>query len=1222
MNKEKLVFLVDTGAEVSLISSSTPGLVVNDSDVSPVSVTCQPIAIRGEAEVALELGGLQCQWKFLVVDDLRESVLGADFIESHHKSSWGIRDGSLWLDDWKVPLADRPKCRNVLVENYSPVVARCTLELPARHQILIPMKTKDGDSRTGLFESTRAPGGVLMSKTVVVGDKEGGFWVKAVNLSDENVMLFKNQKVGILSDIDDCSEPLDIGSKTDCPTVSCISDDLQKVSLEELGIDLSDSDLSDIQKKQSENLLLSYADVFSKGKRDIGKCSAGVQHRIPLKAEATPIKQQLRRVPFAYQEGVKSDLKAMLEDGIIEKSNSEWASPLVIVRKPSGDLRICVDYRKLNEATRVTSYPLPNMTETLDRLADAKYFTTIDMVSGYHQIEVAPEDRHKTAFVSPFGLFQYCRLPFGLAGAPGTFQAVIEDMLQVLDAEDVMAYLDDVICFHSSFEEHLKGVERLLLAIRKSGFKLSGKKCQFAKRSVKFLGHVIDEDGVRPQPEKLDIIRDWKPPQDEADLRRFLGVCTFWRRFVKDFARIAVPLHDLLNKSEFVWTPQCDSAFRHLREILCSSVTLKLPDRHQRFIVSCDASDRAVGFVLEQKDASGGRRPVAFGGRKLNKAECNYSTTEKECLAVIDALKAYRPYLLGREFDLFTDHESLKWLLTRTKEHSGRLWRWVDKFREFQCVVHHIAGSKNTVADALSRVQGVKTDEQEAWSLDFVRRQQDSCPTLSQVKSLLVTKEVCPEDVKDTELRFYIKEMPNLSVGEDGILRHRSTENPGAWQIVIPRNLTSRVLQMMHDDLGHFGTVKTTVRVKEKFFWQTMSLEIEEWCKNCLPCQGRRNPVPTRRAPLQPIATCRPGELVTMDIVEYPLSSQGFRYCLVMVDHFTKWLELYPLRNQKSETIAKKVFDCWIPRHGAPEQIHHDQGKNLTAKMIQEICSFFEIWNTQTTPFHPQSDGASERSIRTVNGMLAKIVQEDQRNWDLYVPSTCLAYNTSVHSSTGFTPCFLEFGREFRLPSDLHEPHTCSTQSGLHSDYAVQLKTRLTQALKTARDTLKVAHSTQKAYYDRWARANTYRVGDRVMWLDKKTRRGRCMKLNRPWTGPWTVVKRLSEVVYRIKYCGTAGRYPGVKRRVVHFNQLKPYHGTNVQDQGNVGREQESSPIRMGDGSGVFVLEDDVFPTVDAGSSSEDPVTVVRPLQVEGQLRRSQRERRPPAWTRDFQMDT
>ena len=352
---------------------------------------------------------------------------------------------------------------------------------------------------------------------------------------------------------------------------------------------------------------------------------------------------------------------------------------------------------------------------------------------------------------------------------------------------------------------------------------------------------------------------------------------------------------------------------------------------------------------------------MAFGSRKLNKAECNYSTTEKKCLAVIEALKVYRSYLLGCEFDLFTDHEPLKWLLTRTKEHSGWLWRWVDKFREFQCKVHHIAGSKNTVSDALSRIQGVKTNVQEAWSLDLVKRQQDSCPILSKIKSLLVSKETPPEVVdenQDKDLKFFYKEMPNLSVGEDGILTHVGTENSEKGQIVIPRSLTSRVLQMMHDDLGHFGTAKTSARVRKRFFWPSMSLEVDDWCRNCLPCQKRKNPVPAKRAPLQPIVTHRPGELMKMDIVEYPLSSKGYRYCLVMVDHFTKWLELYPLRYQKSETIAKKVFDCWIPRHGAPEQIHHDQGKNLTAEMIQEICSFFEIWNTQTTPFHPQPDGA------------------------------------------------------------------------------------------------------------------------------------------------------------------------------------------------------------------------------------------------------------------------
>ena len=291
--------------------------------------------------------------------------------------------------------------------------------------------------------------------------------------------------------------------------------------------------------------------------------------------------------------------------------------------------------------------------------------------------------------------------------------------------------------------------------------------------------------------------------------------------------------------------------------------------------------------------------------------------------------------------------------------------------------------------------------------------------------------------------------------------------------------------------------------------------------------------------------------------------------------------------------------------------------------MIQEICSFFEIWNTQTTPFHPQSDGASERSIRTVNSMLAKIVTDDQRNWDLYIPSTCLAYNTSVHSSTGFTPSSLRFGRELRLPSDLLQPDSRLPLQEFHSDYATELKSRLMQAFQTASETLKVSNRTQKAYYDHWARANAYQVGDRVLWLDKKSRRGRCMKLNRPWTGPWIVIKRLSEVVYRIKYCGPTGSYSRVKRSVVHFNQLKPFVGASDKGQGWAAIETgptealRPSSTQASSDAGLIVLEDDIFP-----ERVVDPVPVQHPSQAEEPVRRSQRERRPPLWTRDYQMDT
>ncbi|CAB4004629.1 Retrovirus-related Pol poly from transposon [Paramuricea clavata] len=262
----------------------------------------------------------------------------------------------------------------------------------------------------------------------------------------------------------------------------------------------------------------------------------------------------------------------------------------------------------------------------------------------------------------------------------------------------------------------------------------------------------------------------------------------------------------------------------------------------------------------------------------------------------------------------------------------------------------------------------------------------------------------------------------------------------------------------------------------------------------------------------------------------------------VRIDHFTKWLEVFRLRNQKAETVANKVLDGWIPRHGDPKQLHHDQGKNLSAKMIEEVCNFLEVWNTRTTPFHPQSDGASGRSIRTVNNMLAKVVADDQRNWDLHVSSSCFAYNTAVHSSTGLTPSYLGFWRELRLPNDGVEPGENERRVESHTEYAQQLKNRLSKAFQTIHS----AHKTQKHFYDRWARANVYKAGDRVLWLDRKTGRGRCMKLNRPWRGPWRIIRRLGEVVYWIKYEGN--EKVSVKRRVVHHNQLKRFHDVREPD--------------------------------------------------------------------------
>ena len=305
--------------------------------------------------------------------------MGADFIESHYTTSWGIADNKLWLDDVGIPLIGIKNVGMVRDDNHSPVVAKCTVEQPARHQAVIPMRSKDKSCKSGLFEPTKTPGGVLLSKTAVEGGKDESLGVRAVNLTSHPVTLYKNQRTGIISEIEDMSEPLHLYPREETSTVSNVRTEhgFATSMLSEIGVGLSKNELNSLQSKQLEKLILSYSDISSKNKRDLGKCELGVKHHIHLKQEAVLVKQPLRRIPFGYREEVRNYLKTILNDGIIEKLSSEWASPLVLVRKPSGDLRICVDYRKLNEVTAFTSYPLPNITETLDRLTRATFFISI-----------------------------------------------------------------------------------------------------------------------------------------------------------------------------------------------------------------------------------------------------------------------------------------------------------------------------------------------------------------------------------------------------------------------------------------------------------------------------------------------------------------------------------------------------------------------------------------------------------------------------------------------------------------------------------------------------------------------------------------------------------------------------------------------------------------------------------------------------------------------------
>ena len=439
------------------------------------------------------------------------------------------------------------------------------------------------------------------------------------------------------------------------------------------------------QQEQLRQLLMEFNQVFQ---NQPGQTQLA-EHKIDT-GTARPVRLPPYRLPQAYRSDVHQELQEMLAQKIIEPSTSEWAAPIVLVKKKDGSLRLCVDYRRLNSASLTDAYPMPRIDDMIDQLGKAKFITTLDLTRGYWQVPVASSDRHKTAFITPFGLYQFTKMPFGLQGAPATFQRMMDRLIQGLQ-EFASAYLDDLVIYSDSWEDHLLHIRQVLQCLQDAGLTAKPKKCQFGIKQCSYLGHIVGNGVVQPELDKVEAVRSFAIPQTKTSIRAFLGLTGYYRRFIQDYATIALPLTDLTKKTapnQVHWDSNCDRAFKKLKELLCSSPILQSPDFARPFILQTDASDRGVGAVLTQRDDSGQEHPVCYYSRKLLPREQRYSTVEKELLAIKLATSAFRVYLLGRPFTIVTDHRSLEWL-ERLKENNARLTRWSLALQPYNFIIKH-----------------------------------------------------------------------------------------------------------------------------------------------------------------------------------------------------------------------------------------------------------------------------------------------------------------------------------------------------------------------------------------------------------------------------------------------------------------------------------------------------------------------------------------------------
>ena len=1226
--------LVDTGAAATLINRTVwDRICQRNGDLQLEKVTGKrlvgvqgsPLQILGSSQVKISLSREEFESSVLVVDCLTtEVILGRDFL-SRYKCTVDVGENLIHFKEKGVTMClDCPPGGQQIAR--ISVTLGTTLSVPPQSEIEV-MATVSKSAVNGMWmiEGCHEEKlSVLIARSLVLPTREE-VPIRLMNPRSECVTVKQGTVVAEMEAFQEEQSITTAAVQEDPLSQDSTSDAEVRKKLVADMVTRDGAHLCDSEKKQLSELLLEFGDVLATGPEDFGRTSR-ISHRIHT-ADSHPIRQPVRRIPPFRKQEVQQLVDGMLRKGVIQPSASPWASPIVLVRKKDGSTRFCVDYRKVNSVTRKDAYPLPRIDDTLDTLAGSQLFSTLDLISGYWQVEVDSKDREKTAFCTPLGFFEFRVMPFGLCNAPATFQRLMDLVLAGLQWTSCLVYLDDVIIVGKTFEEHLLHLREVLIRLREAGLKLQPSKCSFCQKKVAFLGHIVSDKGVATDPAKTAQVAKWPTPSSQKEVQQFLGLASYYRRFVKDFATIAKPLHRLTEKTmDFKWTSECQSAFEELRRNLTAAPILAFPDFEKPFILDTDASDFGVGAVLSQVQDDGTERAIAYASRVLSKPERRYCVTRRELLAVVTFIQHFRPYLLGRRFTLRTDHGSLTWL-SNFRNPEGQLARWLEKLQEYDFEILHRSGRKHGNADAMSRMPctqcGRSDHSEENTILAAVHQTRSPFPGRSQEELRQLQLEdpsigyVFRAKEKDRmpatdelkgqslEVRRLIQLWSQLAV-VDGVLLRCFEDDSGkaSWmQLVVPRALRDEVMEEIHSGVtgGHLGEERTTHQLRQRFYWPGFFQDIRNFLRTCATCATRKSKAPKPRAPLQTIQAGYPMQTVAVDIMgPLPESDSGNSYILVVGDYFTRWMEAYAIPDQEAITVAKKLVDECFCRFSPPDQLHSDQGKQFESNLIKEICQIFNIDKTRTTAYHPQCDGLVERFNRTLQDMIATTIKDHPFDWEGAIRKVCFAYNSSVHSTTGHTPFFLMFGRETKLPIDL--AYGTQTQDvTLVSQHARDLKKTLEQAYDKVRQKLAAGHEKRKEIYDRKIHGEPFKPGDHVWLFNPAVARGKSKKLHHPWTGPFRVLKKLSDCDYRIK-----GRRSPI---VVHFNRLKLcVPGTRL-DHSPPGRDAANDgPSTLGPddhrpqiGEGLEILDSD-----EPGRDAEPPA------------RYPSRQRRPPAYLSPF----
>jgi transposase InsO family protein len=935
------------------------------------------------------------------------------------------------------------------------------------------------------------------------------------NLSPQNLSVAKHTIVAFIKPFEDkITRHLNtISDNNDTKTVN---------------IDTSLDELNTEEQGKVRTLLNKYCNLFIR--KENNNIASNVVHQIDTEL-SKPIHCPPQRLGFQEREHIHSQVADMLKSNVIRKSTSPWSSRIVLVKKKDGKLRFCIDYRGLNKLTKKDVYPLPRIDDSLAILQKGQYFSTLDLYAGYWQIPLDENSKEKTAFSTDSGLYEFNVMPFGLCNAPATFQRFMDATMAGLKWKTLLVYMDDIIVFSATFNEHLNDLEEVFIRLKDANITLNLNKCSFFRKKIKYLGHTISREGVQPCRERVQGLINKQSPTSIKELRTWLGMISYYRNFIPQFSKRCASLYHLThNDVTFTWTAREELILQEMKNYLASEPILRHPNFSYPFLLRTDASIDGLGAVLSQI-INNEERIILYISRTVQPNEKNWSIQQLEALGIIWACETVRPYIIGTRVLIITDHKSLQWL---KESKIPRLVRWACRLEEFDYEIVYQPGKFNTVADALSRLPAIKLTTETCRkypSIEIGYNLQDE--QLAEINVLthfnlegISQNELYDKQLNDIKIKNIIQKLNNNDKATcdtyiiiEGLV-YKTID--GMHLLLIPESVVKTILTQYHSHAlgGHMARDRLLDILKSRFYWHGMSADVKDFINKCDLCQKIKSQANLRHGRLRPIQVGKPFDLVGADIAYLPKSKKGYRYVLVTIDYFTNWVEAGLMKSLTAEELIRTFFKIIISRHGCPVGLMSDSGSQLKSTAFSQLCKCFNIQKIESSPYHQQANGKVEKFIGFLKRALALITDPDRLyKWDDMIDHCLFIYRISINRTLADTPFYLMYGRDAILPQDLkfHTYDNRRTIEQIENDkqnyqyiLTKQLQEEYTKLIKNR----EAEQNHYKDYYDLSHVDVTYEIGDKVLVLYDTPIKSCLMPR---WEGPFTIMNQIDPVTYRVE---------------------------------------------------------------------------------------------------------